>query len=634
MPGRQESLNAAFDPHSAVQLGFMSGRLRSTLWIGLWLMGLWIVSCSRSTPIPPVTDIPATETGRRDSTAGGTLPSTASPAPTSTPGPTATPTPTPTATALAMPSTASPMQFAASDPVRQNGAPCGFVDYFDFPLMPPDGEAARGGGDYGRFRSRYEQYHAGEDWGLQGRNNFGEPVFSVGHGLVTYAQPLGWGADKGVVILEHTFPAGRKVYSMYGHLDPPSVELRAGQCLPRGAQVGAIGRPRTPPHLHFEIRLHLPTTPGPGYWGSDPSQAGWLPPSLFIWNTRLAAAPGVVWAQWYEQSFSGHLGAAGDSLYLLRQAGELVGLDLTSGLPAWRFPLPATRTAAQLSGDRIWIGQPTGELSAYLLPQEGNLDAGWQLTLQAELDTGQEFLPALLPLPAGGILAAAAGQYQAYRTDGEKLWDAQGAAPVEWVLDSHLYFTATDGSLWRAGLNGAEAIASASGPLFALEGALFVYSRDGIYRLDPAQGVTEPFAQLPASTRPGSIAPLSGGGILVLHTDIYDTRLLAYEANGALRWERSVDHLGSFSADLVATGGRIYLVSQELRSASKRFSIYQVDPIGISLLKVFEGGSRRASLQSNWTLAVDAGRLFVNIDGGSLVLLDPQAAAALQQSGN
>ena len=32
-------------------------------------------------------------------------------------------------------------------------------------------------------------------------------------------------------------------------------------------------------HEHFEIRTHMPEEPGPGYWPTDPTEAGWLPPS-------------------------------------------------------------------------------------------------------------------------------------------------------------------------------------------------------------------------------------------------------------------------------------------------------------------------------------------------------------------
>ena len=34
----------------------------------------------------------------------------------------------------------------------------------------------------------------------------------------------------------------------------PSVTLQAGQCVARGQQIAVLGRPRSSPHLHFEIR--------------------------------------------------------------------------------------------------------------------------------------------------------------------------------------------------------------------------------------------------------------------------------------------------------------------------------------------------------------------------------------------
>jgi murein DD-endopeptidase MepM/ murein hydrolase activator NlpD len=100
------------------------------------------------------------------------------------------------------------------------------VDVLDFPLDPPNGADASGGSDFGVFRSRYGKFHSGEDWwGVRGRQSFGEPVYAIGHGLVTYAEPEGWNRDKGVIIVRHIFDDGREVLSFYGHLDPPSVLL-------------------------------------------------------------------------------------------------------------------------------------------------------------------------------------------------------------------------------------------------------------------------------------------------------------------------------------------------------------------------------------------------------------------------
>src|SRR5690606_41430861 len=125
----------------------------------------------------------------------------ACPPPPTTPPPSPTPTLTPTATATPPPSptpapTALPLQVIADNqaaqwqpPPAQANAPCGVVDILDFPMNPPDADNISGGQDFGVFRNRYGKFHAGEDWwGTRRGSTFGEPVYSIGHGLVTYAE--------------------------------------------------------------------------------------------------------------------------------------------------------------------------------------------------------------------------------------------------------------------------------------------------------------------------------------------------------------------------------------------------------------------------------------------------------------
>ena len=171
--------------------------------------------------------------------------------------PTTTPTITPTPTPTAVPISITLLRSQQSTPASEPGARCGVVDTLDFPLDPPDAKNVRfGGQDFGAFRDTYYGYHAGEDWWGTGGDvsSFGAPVHSIGHGVVTYAEPNGWGRDKGVIIIRHTFPDGSRILSFYGHLHPPSVTLRLGDCVVRGDQIGQIGQPRSSPHLHFEIR--------------------------------------------------------------------------------------------------------------------------------------------------------------------------------------------------------------------------------------------------------------------------------------------------------------------------------------------------------------------------------------------
>jgi len=253
-----------------------------------------------------------------------------------------------------------------SEPISQTGARCGLIDSLDFPMRPPDGEGTWGGGDFGVYRERYQGLHAGEDWSLARGRSMGEPVYSIGHGMVTYAQPNGWGRDGGVVIIEHVLPDWSRVLSMYGHLDPSSVTLRQGDCVRRGQVVGEIGDRQ---HLHFEVRIHMSNQPGPGYWSIDPTLAGWLPPSEFITDQRLGVSPGLLWMNNYEQQSRRTLGILPDGRSLVLESRNLVGLDLEDGEVLFRLPLGRNYTAGALDE-----GAGGGGL-VYLADRQGVLDA-------------------------------------------------------------------------------------------------------------------------------------------------------------------------------------------------------------------------------------------------------------------
>ncbi len=191
-----------------------------------------------------------------------------------------------------------------STPAPQRGAPCGIVDFFDFPLAAPEGDGADARWSFGRYSERYSGIHAGEDWVYDTRRQPGQPRYSIAHGTVLFAQPLGWGVDQGTIIVRHIFTDGKTILSFYGHLEPDSVVLNPGDCVTRGEQIGRIGKPRGRPHLHFEIRTIYPDRPGPGYWSVDPTLAGWKPPTEYIWDQRLSTSPGVQWTRSFTPSNS------------------------------------------------------------------------------------------------------------------------------------------------------------------------------------------------------------------------------------------------------------------------------------------------------------------------------------------
>jgi len=133
------------------------------------------------------------------------------------------------------------------------------ADGFDFPVGKPNGDGyykARG------LRLKTPR-HLGEDWNGNGGGNsdLGDPVYTVGHGLVTYAADARgrWG---NVVIVRHAFrePRSGRVLccqTLYSHLD--RIDVKLGQLVKRGDQVGTIGTNRGmyPAHLHAELHFNI-----------------------------------------------------------------------------------------------------------------------------------------------------------------------------------------------------------------------------------------------------------------------------------------------------------------------------------------------------------------------------------------
>ncbi len=133
------------------------------------------------------------------------------------------------------------------------------ADGFDFPVGKPNGD--------GYYKARglrlKSPRHLGEDWNGNGGGNsdLGDPVYTIGHGLVTYAADAKgrWGK---VVIVRHAFrePRSGRVLccqTLYGHLD--RIDVKLGQIVKRGDQVGTIGTNRGmfPAHLHAELHFNI-----------------------------------------------------------------------------------------------------------------------------------------------------------------------------------------------------------------------------------------------------------------------------------------------------------------------------------------------------------------------------------------
>lgn len=602
----------------------------------VWLM---LVGCAQDVPPDPtaVLSPPASPSPTVTETATQPPPTT-TPSPTATPSPshTPSPTPTPTATAVSLRPSGDPRTGLLRDPIPHSRNMCGVIDVLDFPIDPPHAaRVSRGGSDFGVFRSRFGKFHAGEDWGgPAGQPNLGTAVYSIGHGVVTYAQPLGWGRDQGVVIVQHNYADGTPVLSFYGHLAPESVVLQGGDCVARGDLVGQIGQPRSSPHLHFEVRTQAPYATLTGYWPDDPTTQGWLPPSQYIWAQRLAATPGVVWVQppVEAQRFTSWIGALSAEMGLLLAGNQLVGVDLTHGRvtnPNQPFPLPERdptepTTDALMQGNTLFVANGRGEIHAYDLP---DLRLRWVGQIERSGRTH------LLPHPLGGVLVTTPNQLHALDGQGERLWQMGDISrPVSWVVKGDALFFTTGGTgeemgLWHLRGEALPVQLAPVGGKLALAGEqVWLYSEDALYLVEP-QNEREPLTRqlaLPTAVWGQSdMVALPHGGVLLVHRDAWDSRLLFVGQDG-LVWERSIANLGGTSFWLQVVGERVFLVMQTGQGQASDLFLYEVGLAPAGLQQVLHGGTRTAVLGASWVTAVaNPDLLLLNIGGGHLVAFAP-----------
>lgn len=129
------------------------------------------------------------------------------------------------------------------------------ADGFDYPVGKPDAHG------YHKARGFTPGGHLGEDWDGDGGGDtdLGDPVYSIGNGIVVFAADvhLGWG---NVVIVRHSYLENGQpacIDSLYGHLN--EILVKPGDAVARGQEIGTIGTAHGmyPAHLHFEIRKNL-----------------------------------------------------------------------------------------------------------------------------------------------------------------------------------------------------------------------------------------------------------------------------------------------------------------------------------------------------------------------------------------
>jgi murein DD-endopeptidase MepM/ murein hydrolase activator NlpD len=162
------------------------------------------------------------------------------------------------------------------------------ADGFDFPIGKPDAQG------YYKARGFRSHGHLGEDWdGVRGGDtDLGDPIYSIGDGLVVFARDchMGWG---NVLIVRHSYREGgavKNVDALYGHLN--SMLVHRGQAVARGQKIATMGTAHGlyDAHLHLEIRRNIEIGMSRAAFAQDFSN--YYDPSQFILTHRHLSTSG------------------------------------------------------------------------------------------------------------------------------------------------------------------------------------------------------------------------------------------------------------------------------------------------------------------------------------------------------
>jgi murein DD-endopeptidase MepM/ murein hydrolase activator NlpD len=161
---------------------------------------------------------------------------------------------------------------------QENEVNVQFTDGFDYPVGKPDATG------YYNAQKFTENNHLGDDWnGVGGGNtDLGDPIYSIAHGYVSFAENIGGGWGN-VIRIVHTINENEQVESLYAHCD--DVDVNEGDDVEKGQKIGTIGNNNGQylAHLHLELRSEVGLPIGGGY---SSNTSGYLDPTDFIQQNR------------------------------------------------------------------------------------------------------------------------------------------------------------------------------------------------------------------------------------------------------------------------------------------------------------------------------------------------------------
>lgn len=109
-------------------------------------------------------------------------------------------------------------------------------------------------------------YHTGADLNLPNNKDAHAQIFSIGDGVVRYAQLVSKASWGNLVVINHGIVNGKPLFSRYGHVE--DIVVTKGQAVKVGDPIARVGNQFGvfPYHLHFDISTTDQLDKAPTYW--------------------------------------------------------------------------------------------------------------------------------------------------------------------------------------------------------------------------------------------------------------------------------------------------------------------------------------------------------------------------------
>jgi hypothetical protein len=307
-----------------------------------------------------------------------------------------------------------------------------------------------------------------------------------------------------------------------------------------------------------------------------------------------------------------------------------MALDVDDGRTSWIHGLSETKSSVFLDalGDLVYVSSVGGILDAYSVSalEDRNVIPPVEPVWSTELDGSSTY--DLAALPQGGLVAFSRSSMEAISESGEPLWSEELVSGItDWAQAGEALVFLVRNEIWLADERGAtQMIGSTNGQSVVASEQPYVYAEDGVYSIDMvSRSVGQFFGLTSGFPRSGGLSEIPGGGVLVAHTDLDDKRLIAIDADGLLRWERSIASLGARNVELLTLNDEMYMMTQYDIGRSTGIDLFHVDTESGALTRIFSGGTRSTSSNPGEIAAV-GDSIFISIMGVGLAAIEPQTA--------